>query len=141
MRRVQKAHEEQYKNWPEDELDCMPELHLLDSNLDIAFSVCCMVITMFLEYFYIERSEDPDGFFKTKFIAGNNILSTAILVKDVFVSINLVSVLRDEIKKIQDNDGSRLQEGWKSQNLKTQKFEKPTNLATIQNHTILRVIR
>ena len=104
----------------------MTELNLLDSNLDIAFSVCYPVIIMFLEYFYIERSEDPGGFFKTKFIAGNNILSTVILGRDVLASINLVSVLRDEIEKIQKNDGSKLQESWKSQNLKSQKFEKPT---------------
>ena len=109
MRRVQSEHEVQYRSWPEDELDCMPELHLLDSNLDIAFSLCCLVITMFLEYFYIERSEDPDDFFKTTYVAGNNVLSTGVLVKDILVAINLSTVLIEEIRKIRDREGSLLQ--------------------------------
>ena len=99
IKRKKTNHLDNYRMNPADFQEFRPEFHILDSNVDIVFRLFCITNTIFLEYFFIERSEEGETFFSSFYVASNNILSTVMLIQELVYALNIGYVLLSEVGK------------------------------------------
>ena len=100
MRNVVNSHRNNFASMPEPK-DTTTELHVLDNHLDVVFLGLQSCILMFLQYFWVERSQEQED--DNSSGIGRNVnhyFGVLQLMFALLKSFNFFTVLKSEIGKL-----------------------------------------